>query len=151
MQKYCRAGQVSDDKTAHVPYMMDKWGHRHTFRICNTYWVSTATMVTRTLLNVTLHVHSPSCNTEVLSRLQNLVFYLTSGSCSKKKHQNEYVDWNTKPKADRENYTVRYNWINQLSNTTIWWLDMCCLLHRYQLHVSALIAIFRLNELTTNL
>ena len=36
------------------------------------------------------------------------------------------------------------NWINQLSNTTIWWLDICCLLHRYQLHVSALMAIFRL-------
>ena len=30
------------------------------------------------------------------------------------------------------------------SNTTIWWLDICCLLHRYQLHVSALKAIFRL-------
>ena len=39
---------------------------------------------------------------------------------------------------------INYNWINQLSNTTIWWLDMCCLLHRYQLHVSALMAIFRL-------
>ena len=36
------------------------------------------------------------------------------------------------------------NWINQLSNTTIWWLDICCLLHRYQLHVSPLMAIFRL-------
>jgi len=43
---------------------------------------------------------------------------------------------------------VNYNWINQLSNTTIWWLDICCILHRYQLHVSALMAIFRLNELT---
>jgi len=38
---------------------------------------------------------------------------------------------------------INYNWINQLSNTTIWWLDIC-LLHRYQLHVSALMAIFRL-------
>ena len=37
-----------------------------------------------------------------------------------------------------------YNWINELSNTTFWWLDICCLLHRYQLHVSALMAIFRL-------
>jgi len=27
---------------------------------------------------------------------------------------------------------INYNWINQLSNTTIWWLDICCLLHRYQ-------------------
>jgi hypothetical protein len=39
---------------------------------------------------------------------------------------------------------INYNWINQLSNTTIWWLDICCLLLRYQLHVSALMAIFRL-------
>ena len=38
----------------------------------------------------------------------------------------------------------KYNLINQLSNTTIWWLDICCLLHRYQLHVSALMAILRL-------
>ena len=36
---------------------------------------------------------------------------------------------------------INYNWINQLSNTTIWWLDICCLLHRYQLHVSALMYI----------
>jgi hypothetical protein len=39
---------------------------------------------------------------------------------------------------------INYNWINQLSNTNIWWLFICCLLHRYQLHVSALMAIFRL-------
>ena len=42
------------------------------------------------------------------------------------------------------NLQTHYNWINQLPNTTIWWLDICCLLHRYQLHVSALMAIFRL-------
>jgi len=24
---------------------------------------------------------------------------------------------------------INYNWINQLSNTPIWWLDICCLLH----------------------
>jgi hypothetical protein len=39
---------------------------------------------------------------------------------------------------------INYNWINQLSNTTIWWLDICCLLHSYQLHVSALMAFFSL-------
>jgi len=39
-----------------------------------------------------------------------------------------------------------YNWINQLSNTTSWWLGICCLFHRYQLHVSALMAIFRLTD-----
>ena len=26
---------------------------------------------------------------------------------------------------------INYNWINELSNATIWWLDICCLLHRY--------------------
>ena len=41
---------------------------------------------------------------------------------------------------------INYSWINQLSNTTIWRLDICCLLHRYQLHVSALMAIFRLTD-----
>ena len=25
---------------------------------------------------------------------------------------------------------INYNWINHLSNTTIWWLDVCCLLHK---------------------
>ena len=43
-------------------------------------------------------------------------------------------------------YCITYNWINQLSNTTIWWLDICCLLHRHQLHVSALTAIFWLTD-----
>ena len=42
-------------------------------------------------------------------------------------------------------------WYHQLSNTTIWWLDICCLLHRYQLHVSVRMAIFRLNELIKNI
>ena len=41
---------------------------------------------------------------------------------------------------------ITYNWINQLSNTTIWWLDISCLLYKYQLHVSALTAIFRLTD-----
>ena len=31
-----------------------------------------------------------------------------------------------------KNSVSEYNWINQLPNTTIWWLDICCLLHRYQ-------------------
>ena len=46
--------------------------------------------------------------------------------------------------AKEPNSLTDYNRINQLSNTTIWWLDICCLLHRYQLHVSALMAIFTL-------
>ena len=41
---------------------------------------------------------------------------------------------------------IDYNWINELSNTTIWWLDMCCLLHRYQLHVSGLSKLYKLRQ-----
>jgi len=36
-------------------------GYRHTLRICNIYYFSTATMVARTQLSVTLYVHSLSC------------------------------------------------------------------------------------------
>ena len=39
-------------------------------------------------------------------------------------------------------FFINYNWINQLSNTTIWWLEICRLLHKYQPHVSALMVIF---------
>ena len=31
---------------------------------------------------------------------------------------------------------INYNWINEMPNTTVWLLDICCLLHRYQLHKS---------------
>jgi len=51
---------------------------------------------------------------------------------------------NLKMHWKRNIFRCDYNWINQLSNTTIWWLDICCLLHRYQLHVLPLMAIFRL-------
>jgi len=39
MEKYCRAGQATDDNMVHVPHMLDTKGykHTHTHRICNTY------------------------------------------------------------------------------------------------------------------
>ena len=59
------------------------------------------------------------------------------------------IAWSVSVRMVRQHCCVfiNYNWVNQLSNTTIWWLDICCLLHRYQLHVSALMAIFRLTDL----
>jgi hypothetical protein len=39
----------------------DTWGYKHKHRMFNIYCFSTATMVTRTRLNVTLCVHSLSC------------------------------------------------------------------------------------------
>jgi len=36
---------------------LDKYGYRHKLRIYNNYCFSTATMVTRTRLNITLYAH----------------------------------------------------------------------------------------------
>ena len=77
VEKCCIAGQATDDYTAHAHCMLAKdtgarthtntrtrthahthtHKHKHTHRICNTYCFSTATMVARTRLIVTLHVH----------------------------------------------------------------------------------------------
>jgi hypothetical protein len=46
--------------TAHTLCMSDNQGYKHTRRICNAYCFSTATVVTRTRLNVTFYVHCPS-------------------------------------------------------------------------------------------
>jgi hypothetical protein len=46
---------------AHPRCMLDNYGYKHTFRPCNTCYFSTATTVTRTHLNLTLHVHCVSC------------------------------------------------------------------------------------------
>jgi hypothetical protein len=62
VEKYCRPGQAIDDNMAHAPYMMDNQGYKHTLRICNTYWFSTATTVAPTRLNVTLYIRSASCH-----------------------------------------------------------------------------------------
>jgi hypothetical protein len=41
----------------HVRCMLNTQCYKHTSRICNTYYFSTATIVARTLLNVTLYVN----------------------------------------------------------------------------------------------
>jgi len=48
MEKYCAAGQATDDNMAHSHCMLDNWGYKHALRICNTYCFSTPTVVTRT-------------------------------------------------------------------------------------------------------
>jgi len=47
---------------AHAQCMLNNYGHKHALRICNTYCFPTVTMVTRTRLDITLHVHSLSCS-----------------------------------------------------------------------------------------
>jgi hypothetical protein len=48
-------------ETAKAHCMPDNYGYRHTVRVCNAYCFSTATMVTRTGLSVTLYIHCLSC------------------------------------------------------------------------------------------
>jgi hypothetical protein len=57
VQKYCRAGQDTDNNMAHVHCMLYTSGNRHTLRICNTYYFSAASMVVRTRSNVMLYVY----------------------------------------------------------------------------------------------
>jgi len=61
MKKFSTVEQAIDDKTAHPHYMLDTYGYKHTLRLCNNYCFSTASMVTRKRLNVTLYVQSLYC------------------------------------------------------------------------------------------
>jgi hypothetical protein len=54
VEKYCRAGQATYDNMAHAHCMLDTYGYKHTLDICNNYRFSTATIVVRTRLIVTL-------------------------------------------------------------------------------------------------
>jgi len=53
VEKYCRAGQATDDNMAHAHCMPDTQGYKQTLTTNNTYCFSTATMFTPTSLNVT--------------------------------------------------------------------------------------------------
>jgi hypothetical protein len=57
VEKCCRAGQATDDNVAHAHCMLNTGGYKHTLTICNTYCFSTATMVPRSRLSVTLYLH----------------------------------------------------------------------------------------------
>jgi len=61
VDKYCRAIQTTENVMAHARCMLDTSGYKHTLGIRNNYCFSTATVVARTRLNVTLQVHSLSC------------------------------------------------------------------------------------------
>jgi hypothetical protein len=53
LEKRCRAGQATDDITAHSHFMLDNQGYKHTLRIYNTNFFSTATVGAGTPLNAT--------------------------------------------------------------------------------------------------
>jgi len=57
VEKYCRTRQAAEDNTAHAYCIQDVKHYRNTLQISNIYWFSTAAMIARTRLSVTLHVH----------------------------------------------------------------------------------------------
>jgi len=57
VEEYWRAGYVTDGNMAHAHCMLDTKGYRHTLKMCSTYCISTASIVTRTCQIVTLYVH----------------------------------------------------------------------------------------------
>jgi len=59
VEKYCRAGEATDDNMVHC--MLDTLGYRYTHRLCNTHCFSTTTVVAWMRLNVMLYVHCLSC------------------------------------------------------------------------------------------
>jgi len=61
VEKYCRGGHATDDNMAHAHCMLDTWGYRYTLRMCNSYCISTARVVARTRLGVTLEVLCLPC------------------------------------------------------------------------------------------
>jgi len=61
MAKCGTAVFATDDDIAHAHYMLDIKGYKYTLIICNTYCFSTATVVERRYLSVTIYVYCLSC------------------------------------------------------------------------------------------
>jgi hypothetical protein len=54
--KNVKSEQATGDIMSRAHCMLDNYGYRHIFKLPNTYCFSTATVVTRTRLNITLYV-----------------------------------------------------------------------------------------------
>ena len=61
VEEHCRAVHATDGNMAHADCRLHTYGYKCTLRIYNTYCLSIATMVARTRLNATLHVHCLPC------------------------------------------------------------------------------------------
>jgi len=61
VEKYCRAGQATDDSMVHVFCIQANLDYKHKLRMYNTYCLSITTMVAQKRLNVMLFVHCLSC------------------------------------------------------------------------------------------
>jgi len=61
VEKYFTARLVAGDSMTHAHCVLDTKGQKYTIRICNINYFSTATVVARIPLDVTLYVHCLSC------------------------------------------------------------------------------------------
>ena len=57
VEKYCRAGQVTDENMASAHYMLGAYGYKHMLRIRKNYCFSTITTAVLPRLNITSYVH----------------------------------------------------------------------------------------------
>ena len=69
MEKYCRAGQATDDHmmTSHARCMLDTWGYKHTLTVCNIYCFDRGTMVSQACFNGTSYVRCLPCSVHSMS------------------------------------------------------------------------------------
>ena len=72
-EKFCTAGQGTDDNLAHAYFIMNSYGYKHLHRICHSICFPTATMVSRTHLIVTLYVYCLYC----CDNCHHAVFFVT--------------------------------------------------------------------------
>ena len=79
VEKYCTAGQVTDNNMVHAHCMPDTKGYKHTLGIHNTYYFSIAAMDARKPLSVTLYVHCLSIIWHTLYPSNPFPFCLTNG------------------------------------------------------------------------
>jgi hypothetical protein len=79
VEKFCAAGQATDENMAHTHCMLDTTGYKRTLTKCNTYCFSTPTIFARKRLNITLYVHffswSGAVNVVILMLCHSWVCY----------------------------------------------------------------------------
>jgi len=70
VEKYCRAGQATDDNMVHAHCMLDTKVYKQILRIYNTYCFSTATKFAQKRLNVMLYIYCVYCRPQSLWRVE---------------------------------------------------------------------------------
>ena len=78
MEKYCTAGQATDDNMAHAHCMLDTRGYKHILRMCNTYCRSTTTVFKVNVPHSCVIIHCLFCRFHVLSCRECILFLIIS-------------------------------------------------------------------------